>query len=121
MHSPRACIPGGGWEIVKLENKTLRFKSNKLNPFKVNRVVIKRGEDTQLVYYWFKQRDRLLTNEYVMKWYNFWDSLVRNRSDGALIRMTTLVRTSESLSDGDKRLLQFAEQVLPSMGQYIPD
>ena len=55
-------------------------------PLRVNRVVISQGDERQLVYYWFKQRDRTVTNEYLVKWYMLWDSLFRSRSDGALVR-----------------------------------
>jgi hypothetical protein len=48
--------------------------------------VIALGSERQLVYYWFQQRGRIITNEYLAKWFLFWDSLTRNRSDGALVR-----------------------------------
>ncbi len=120
-HSPRSCMPGGGWQIAGLTTRTIDFKSNKIKPIQVNRVVIKRGELTQLVYYWFKQRSRIVTNEYLVKWYIFWDSLVSNRTDGALIRLTTLVKKSETIEDGDKRLQGFAEKALESISEYVPN
>ncbi len=58
-------------------------------PLKVNRVVIQQGSTRQLVYYWFQQRGRDITNEYLVKWYLFWDSLTRRRTDGALVRVIT--------------------------------
>jgi EpsI family protein len=64
-------------------------------PLRVNRTVIALGESRQLVYYWFQQRGRVLTNEYLVKWYLFWDSLTRNRSDGSLVRLIV------SLPEGD--------------------
>ena len=57
-------------------------------PLRVNRALIQYGPQRQLVYYWFQQRGRVITNEYLVKWYLFWDSLTRNRSDGALVRLT---------------------------------
>ena len=65
-------------------------------PLPVNRVIIGLGDDRQLVYYWFAQRGRMLTNEYLVKWYIFWDALTRNRTDGALVRLTTFVDESDS-------------------------
>jgi len=35
--------------------------STSRSALRVNRAVIAKGNDRQLVYYWFKQRDRLLT------------------------------------------------------------
>ncbi|MGJ0490505.1 VPLPA-CTERM-specific exosortase XrtD [Methylobacter sp.] len=113
-HSPRVCIPGGGWQIADIERKDLGL----LN---VNRIVIKKGDMTQLVYYWFQQRGRKLANEYLMKWYLFKDALLLNRTDGALVRLTTMVNPGESLDLADQRLQVFAKEVLPVLPQYIPE
>jgi hypothetical protein len=40
----------------------------------VNRVLIQKDRQKQLVLYWFKQRDRILSNEYLVKLYLFWDA-----------------------------------------------
>jgi EpsI family protein len=113
-HSPRVCIPGGGWQIADIERKDLGHLA-------VNRIVIKKGEMTQLVYYWFQQRGRSLANEYLMKWYLFKDALLLNRTDGALVRLTTMVNPGENLDLADQRLQVFAKEVLPVLPQYIPE
>lgn len=120
-HSPRACIPGGGWKIDKLTQKQLNLVSTSGVPVSVNRLVIKRGEYSQLVYYWFQQRGRIITNEYLVKWYLFWDSLTKNRSDGSLVRLTTFVKPGEDLADADKTLVDFSRLVVPLLGEYIPE
>ncbi|MBF6650518.1 VPLPA-CTERM-specific exosortase XrtD [Methylobacter sp. BlB1] len=113
-HSPRVCIPGGGWQIAEIERKNLGLLD-------VNRIVIKKGDMTQLVYYWFQQRGRKMANEYLMKWYLFKDALLLNRTDGALVRLTTMVNPGESLDLADQRLQGLAKEVLPVLPQYIPD
>jgi len=121
VHSPRSCIPGGGWliadhRVVPVEGVTLSGK-----PLMVNRVVIKKGDLTQLVYYWFQQRGRVITSEYMAKWYIFQDSLVRNRTDGSLVRLTAFVGPGEDLAEADKRLTSFARDVSGFLADYIPD
>jgi len=120
-HSPRACIPGGGWLIKDLSLREI--ESIKINgrPLEVNRLLIKKGEYTQVVYYWFKQRDRLITNEWAVKWFLFWDAMTRNRTDGALVRLTAFVMPGQNQADADKRLVEFAEEVVPFLNEYIPD
>jgi exosortase D (VPLPA-CTERM-specific) len=120
-HSPRSCLPGGGWEIDSLEQKTLGVTTRSGVPLTVNRVVIKKGEYTQLVYYWFQGRGRIITNEYMVKWYLFWDALTRNRTDGALVRLTTMVGPAEDLQAAERRLGDFAQQVSGPLSQYVPD
>jgi exosortase D (VPLPA-CTERM-specific) len=119
IHSPRACIPGGGWEISQLEQHDLgNLEGN--NPFLVNRLVIAKGEYRQLVYYWFAQRGRIITNEYLAKFYLFWDALTLSRSDGALVRVITVVPEGHSLEDADERLQDFIDTFYPDISGSIP-
>jgi len=119
-HSPRTCLPGGGWRIASLEQKTLDATSAG-KPITVNRVVIEHGEYKQLVYYWFQGRGRTITNEYMVKWYLFWDALTKNRTDGALVRLTTLLVPGEDLEDAEHRLNDFARKVSGTLDEYVPD
>jgi EpsI family protein len=78
------------------------------------------GEERQVVYYWFEQRGRSLTNEYLVKWYMFWDALRINRTDGALVRITTQVRDVADIPLADKQLADFARDMYPKINYYIP-
>lgn len=122
IHSPRSCLPGGGWQIKGLTSLALpdvMFRDNR--PLTVNRAIIQQGEHRQLVYYWFQQRGRNLTNEYVVKWYLFWDALNRNRSDGALVRLVMPVAPGMDLSEADRQLTAFTREIISSLGAYVPD
>ncbi len=113
-HSPRVCIPGGGWQISDIGRV-------EVSELPVNRIVIKKGKDTQLVYYWFQQRGRVIANEYLMKWFLFKDALLLNRTDGALVRITTPVSSLEAIKDADNRLASFAKLLPPILPDYIPE
>jgi EpsI family protein len=116
-HSPRSCIPGGGWEIVDIQSETMTVDGASL-PFK--RVVIEKGQYRQVVYYWFVQRGRLVTNEYLVKWYIFWDSLTRNRTDGAMIRLVGAQLPGQAVEDVDRALQEFARAAAPKLNGFIP-
>ena len=120
VHSPKACIPGDGWQITQLEQ--LDFPEIKLegNALQVNRAVIKKGDSRQLVYYWFYQRGRTFTNEYLLKWYLFYDAISMNRTDGSLIRLVTNVGKDEDIKLADQRLQSFMKDLIPELTAYIP-
>ena len=120
-HSPRSCIPAGGWEITSLEQRILARPNVSEVPLRVNRAVIQKGESRTLVYYWFQQRGRVITNEYLVKWYLFWDALTRNRTDGALVRLTTSVNLGADLPEADRELTEFAMSIAGRLPEYIPD
>jgi len=120
-HSPRACIPGGGWEIKSLKAIEIDALDSHGRPMKINRLEIHKGQYKQLVYYWFKQRDRTLWSEYLVKWFLFWDSLTRSRSDGALVRLTTAIGPGLPVEKGDELLTRFAREMSGDLNKYIPD
>jgi exosortase D (VPLPA-CTERM-specific) len=120
-HSPRSCIPGGGWKIEDLRRHEVKGVQFNGKPLFVNRTLITLGDHKQLVYYWFQQRGRDITNEYLVKWYLFWDALTKNRTDGALVRLTAYVAPGEELSDADALLADFIGQVNPYMDAYVPN
>jgi EpsI family protein len=120
-HSPRACIPGGGWSIEGLSTRSVPGAGRDASPLLVNRVAIRKGRERTLVYYWFEQRGRKLTSEYLVKWYLFWDALTRHRSDGALVRLTTRVGADEDPLGADRRLAALVREVAPELPDYVPD
>jgi exosortase D (VPLPA-CTERM-specific) len=119
-HSPKSCLPGGGWRIQSFEQQQLPI-AHGATPLTVNRVLIQQGSTRQLVYYWFQQRGRVITNEYLVKWYLFWDSLTRSRTDGAMVRIITPMREGESLATADARLIQFTGEVASRLSSFVPD
>lgn len=120
-HSPKSCIPGGGWKIQAFDTIELSGIEKNGLPLSTNRLLIKKGGHGQLVYYWFQQRNRIINNEYMVKWYLFWDALTRNRTDGALVRLTTSISPGEDIAKADERLVNLAKQAWPFMSEYIPN
>ena len=120
-HSPQSCLPGGGWEIFSLNSMDLPARSGMVRSLHVNRALIQKDSQKQIVLYWFKQRDRILSNEYLVKLYLFWDALSRGRTDGALVRIASPVGPGETEAIVDQRLLRFVSTIEPELARYVPD
>lgn len=121
IHSPRSCLPGGGWEMQGFGQYRVPGVSIEGRPLRVNRTMIQLGNQRQLVYYWFQQRGRVLTNEFVVKWYIFRDALLRHRTDGALVRLVVSVPTAGNEADADRELSAFAALITPELPRFIPN
>lgn len=120
VHSPRSCIPGDGWQITSFSQLALpQIKLDGI-PVNVDRAVIEKGDSKQLVYYWFQQRGRSITNEYLVKWYLFYDAIAMNRTDGSLIRLVTSVGEGEDIELADQRLQSFMKDLMPELTAYLP-
>jgi exosortase D (VPLPA-CTERM-specific) len=121
VHSPRSCLPGGGWQMREFAQRNLPQVTVSGQPLRVNRTLIELGDQRQLVYYWFQQRGRIITNEFVVKWYLFWDALTEHRTDGAMVRLITSLPVSSSEVDADRRLTEFASSIARELPRFVPN
>ncbi len=120
-HSPEMCIPGGGWSIVSLTQPTVSLSADgATRDFKIKRALIKQGSQRQIVYFWLVERGRMVTSDFMARWYLFLDPIKTGRTDGALIRLVTPLASGESEDAGDARLQNFMNASLPTLGAYIP-
>ena len=118
-HSPRQCIPGGGWKIISHDIVPTNLE-NVGKQFHYNRIVIENRGYRQLVYYWYDQRSRKIANEFVMKFALLFDAIKLRRTDGAMIRIITTVDRGEPIADADARLTKFMDDLQPKLPAYIP-
>ncbi len=118
IHSPKNCLPGAGWTPIDTARVTVSVGGHA--PFPANRYVIAKGSDRLLVLYWYWAHDRALASEYWAKVYLVTDSIRMNRSDGALVRLTTPMVPGESVEAAMGRLHPFVGDVVPLLNQYIP-
>jgi EpsI family protein len=118
IHSPKHCLPGAGWLPVESSRVTLTLATHA--PFVANRYVIAKGDERQLVLYWYLAHDRVVASEYWAKFYLVADAIRMNRSDGSLVRLTTAIADGESADAAQQRLLSFAGNVVPLLNDYVP-
>lgn len=119
VHSPRQCLPGAGWSIV--ERSELLFSSPTGNPggHQINSFLMGKGTDRDLFLWWYQGRGRLYANEYLNKLYLIWDGLTTNRTDGALVRVNSPVKSKAD--DTLKVEMGFVEALSKMMPAYIPE
>ena len=86
----------------------------------VNRYIIQKGADRQLVIYWYQAHGRAVASEYWAKFYLVADAMRMNRTDGALIRIVTPIAFGESPESAEERAAQFAQRIAPSLSMYVP-
>jgi exosortase D (VPLPA-CTERM-specific) len=118
IHSPKHCLPGAGWIPEENDRVTLSLPGH--SPFPANRYVISKAGAHKLVLYWYWAHDRGVASEYWAKFYLVKDAIRMNRSDGALVRITTDMLPGESPDAAEQRLLPFTSTVFPLLDDYIP-
>lgn len=119
IHSPEVCLPSSGWEIYEIAPYTLQT-TGMYGAFSVNRAIIQNGTAQQLVYYWFEQRGKRLTNDFKAKLSVLSDSLIQGRTDGALVRYVTPIYPQEVIAQADARLQDLVERSLTRLPNFVP-
>jgi len=117
-HSPLNCMPGSGWNIAKTEPVSLEMQ-NSGNIATVNKLILQNGRQKQASLYWYQCRGRILHNEYVERIYRVVDSLFKNRTDGAFIRLIATSSGQEIQQDAEM-LKAFASDLIPVLSDFLP-
>lgn len=117
-HSPKACLPGSGWDILSIEQVTRKVSETRTIP--LNKMIIQKGRNKQILYYWFNLHGRELADEYHMKAYMLRDRLLLNRSDGAIVRLTSGVYPGETEEVAEERMNSFLMALNPELMKFIP-
>lgn len=116
IHSPKNCLPGGGWEPVSAGTRTLPAGDRQVT---VNRYVIAKDGLKALVYYWYQGRGRVAWNEYAVKWDLLRDKAVHRRSDEALVRIVIPMPEGRETS-ADSLAVKVVATVVAPLDRILP-
>lgn len=120
IHPPKHCLPGSGWNIIAQSIRELDIDGLAVRPAEVNRLVIAKGNQRQLVYYWYQSRGRVIAKDWEKIVALTWDRGVRSRTDGSLIRFTIpMGRSGEH--DAEETFSRLASAVMPNFPRHIPN
>jgi len=120
MHSPLNCIPGSGWEPVSASRPQITVAGSS-SPITVNRLIIEKGIDRQVVVYWYQAHGRVVASEYWSKLFMVYDAVRLNRSDAALVRVISPVLASENdPRAAENRVTDFVQQLFPRLNAHLP-
>jgi EpsI family protein len=119
MHSPKNCLPGGGWEIMDSRRVPLEIPALK-KTIEVNYYWLQQDQAKQFVLYWYDTHGRAFANEYEGKLILVWEALRTGKTDGALIRVVVPYGGSSSTA-AEAAATDLARQVYPVLREYLPD
>jgi len=125
MHSPLNCLPGAGWQPLEQGRVTITVpgrgdRGEAPHPIEVNRVIIAKGLDRQLVLYWYHSHKRVVASEYWGKVYTVLDAVRYNRTDGALVRVIAPVVNEDDLG-AETRATEFVAALFPYLRRHFPN
>ena len=119
VHSPRQCLPGGGWKITENKVQPLKLKNHNPAEVPINYYLMQYGEHKELFLWWYHGRGRIYANEYLNKLLLIWDGITMRRTDGALVRVNMAVKDDVEYSLNTQT--DFINLFLPLLSEYIPE
>ncbi len=118
-HSPKNCLPGGGWGIDQVKKVRLTSGIEGNESSEVSEMIIRNGADFQVVFYWYQNRGRIIASEYWEKIYLVIDALLMGRRDGTFVRIMSIVPEGK-IDETEARLTDFAEKAMIALDNHLP-
>ena len=117
IHSPKNCMPGAGYDIVKILHEAITFPDNKKK--EVNKLFLTSGDKKMVALYWYQSRGRIIASEYMQKILLVYDSITRRRTDGSFVRLTAFAE-DDNTDEVVDMLKNFSERLSPILDDFIP-
>lgn len=118
IHSPKHCLPGGGWEPLEARRVFIPLNQGE-RKIEANRYVLQKDSHQQVVTYWYHSQGTAIASEVDAKVQLVKNAIVHNRTDGALIRLTSPV--FGSIEDTFQRQVHYIQVMYPLLSTFLPD
>jgi EpsI family protein len=123
IHSPLNCLPGAGWNPKEKDILNVSIlDSKKYRNYEINKLIIQKNTDQQVVLYWYQGHGRVVSSEYWGKIYTVLDAIRTNRTDAALVRVISPVIGSEEAAKAkaERDAGDFVKALFPLLDKYLP-
>jgi EpsI family protein len=115
-HPPEHCLPGAGWDIIKSDIVPIDFGV----PGEAKRVVVAKGNQRSLVYFWYQSRGRVIARNHEKVIYMFMDRALSQRTDGSLVRFTLPIQHGDE-KGAEAAFQSLAGSLVPLIPKYVPN
>jgi EpsI family protein len=119
IHSPLNCLPGAGWEPVSQDHLVVPGVGPGAG-IEVNRYVVQKGLERQLVLYWYQSHGRVVASEYRSRLLLIGDAVRLNRTDGSMVRVIARIPQDADGSAAEALAVTFIRELFPLLPGYIP-
>lgn len=104
-----------------MSKKTIPPDAGAGRSFSVQQMLLEKDGGRLLSNFWFQQRGRVITSEYMNKWRLFQDAVTRRRTDGAVVRLELLMLPGQSVEEGQRLIDGFSASLSSVIHKYVPD
>ncbi|MEE8576864.1 MAG: exosortase C-terminal domain/associated protein EpsI [candidate division Zixibacteria bacterium] len=118
IHSPKHCLPGGGWQIDSHESFEVELSEGTTSA--INRLVIADRDRRQLMFYWYESRSGMISGEFSLKFDLVLNSMMLRPTDAAMVRLNMTIGENDTVESATELALKFLRDYYPSLSQALP-
>ncbi len=116
-HSPLVCMPGQGWVLKNLQEKSLSFAGHTVN---YAEVIAQQGEIELFVMYWFQAYDKSAPNMYINIYNALLNAIQKRPPEHAFVRISVPVNSGQEIK-AEQRGIDFVKRFYPIFLDYIKE
>jgi EpsI family protein len=121
IHPPAHCLPGSGWDFLSSATVPIDFPGLPHTPATAKRMVIAKGDERALVYYWYQSQGRVISEDWQKILYVGFDRATRGRTDGSLVRFTIPIARGQGGEErAEESFRSLAREVVAQLSDYVP-
>ena len=117
-HSPLVCFPGQGWKMSNEKKRTLILGGKDQVPLHVNSIIVHKGENRQLILFWFQAYDRSCSDTFSQKIVALWNRIRYGREDNAFVRVS-IACDNKDVATSLSEVSEFLEVFYPAFLRYV--
>ena len=120
IHSQMNHLPGSGWEAVSQGRLIVPDVAASGRDIEINRYVVQKGLDRQLVLFWYQNRGRVIASEYTSRFMLINDAFRMNRTDASMVRVIAPVAHEADGQAAEALAVTFVHSLFPRLSAYLP-
>lgn len=115
IHSPKHCLPGGGWFELSEVKRKIQVADGSLP---LVEAVYQHGDQKEMFLYYYQVKGKALTDEYSLKFAEITNSILYNRRDSAFIRVSLQFNGEHSVAAAVGE--DFLKKIYPHIASALP-
>jgi len=116
IHSPKHCLPGGGWYKLSEQIVPLKVEGKDLSAVQA---VYQKGGEKEIFIYWFRAKgDETITSEIGLKLAQIRSSVTSRRRDATFIRISAIAGEDERSKQ--VAIVKFIQDFYPLFQKFLP-
>jgi len=120
FHSPTVCIPSAGW--ITRETSIHVIKDVPFfGDMKVAKMLIEKGLDKQLVYFWFQTKDKATHNKEINRFHLAVHAIKRDNTYDLFIRPVASLQRNETIGNAEARMDKFVRDMMGTMLGFLKE